>query len=187
MRIATSTLYEQQVNAINNQVVLQANLGNQLSTGRALNAPSDDPTHIAQDLNLSTTIGQENTTVTNVTDKTSELNTVDQALNSLTNVMQKARAIAVQGASDTLSLQQRQSLATQVDGLLTEAIGLANTQYGSQYVFAGTVTPTSAPVTATGSPTSAVSFNGNFQSQSQVFANGQSLPLSTSIQQAFNY
>lgn len=187
MRIATSTLYDQQVNAINNQVALQAQLGNQLSTGRALNAPSDDPTHIAQDLSLATTIGQENTTVTNVTDKTSELNTVDQALTSLTNVLQKARSIAVQGASDTLSLAQRQSLGTQVDGLLTEAIGLANTQYGSKYVFAGSVAPGSAPVTATGSPTRSVNFSGNFQSQSQVFANGQSLPLSTSIQQAFNY
>ena len=187
MRIATSTIYEQQTASIDNQVALQALQGNQLSTGKALTAPSDDPTHIAQDLALGTTLGQDKTTISNVTDKTAELNTVDQALSSLTNVIQKARSIAVQGASDVLSPAQRQSLGTQVDGLLTEAIGLANTQYGGKYVFAGTVAPSSPPVTSSGSPTSTVNFNGNFQVQTQAFANGQTLPLSTSIQAAFNF
>lgn len=187
MRIATSTLYDQQSTAIDNQVATQANLGQQLSTGKAVNMPSDDPTHIAQDLALGTAIGQENTTVTNVSDATAELNTVDSALSSLTSIMQKARSIAIQGASDALSPGQRQSLGTQVDGLLGEAIGLANTNYAGKYVFAGTVSPSSPPVTATGSPISAVSFAGNTQVVSQSYANGQQLPLSTTIQQAFNF
>ncbi|MDP9018490.1 MAG: flagellar hook-associated protein FlgL [Candidatus Eremiobacteraeota bacterium] len=187
MRIATSTIYDQQTTAIDNQVANQANLGNQLSTGKALNTPSDDPTHIAQDLTLHTAIAQGNTTVSNTSDSTAELNTVDQALSSLTNIIQQTRSIAVQGASDVLSPDQRKSLAKQVDGLLTEAVGLANTNYAGKYVFAGTVAPTSPPVTSTGSPTSGILFNGNFQVESQLYANGQSLPLSTSIQAAFNF
>ena len=187
MRIATSTLYDTQSNTIDNLVVRQQDLGNQLSTGKQLTMPSDDPTHIAQDLNLGTTIAQENTTVSNISDASAELNTVDSALNSLTNIVQKARSIAVQGASDTLSPTQKKSLATQVDGLLTEAIGLANTNYGGKFVFAGTVAPSSPPVAATGSPTSAVTFTGNLQAQTQVFANGQNLALSTTLQQAFNF
>ena len=187
MRIATSTLYDQQTTAIDNQVALQANLSQQISTGKAVSQPSDDPTHIAQDLALHTSIAQEDTTVRNVTDAANELATVDSSLAALTNIIQKARAIAVQGASDTLDATQRKSLGTQVDGLLSEAIGLANTNYAGKYVFAGTVSPSSPPVTTTGSPTSGVNFSGNFQVQGQVFANGQSLALSTSIQQAFNF
>ena len=173
--------------SIDNEVALQALQGNQLSTGRALNMPSDDPTHIAQDLALGTSIAQENATVTNVSGSTAELNTVDNALNSLTNIIQGARSIAVQGATDALSAAQRKALGAQVDGLLTEAIGIANTNYAGKYVFAGTATPNSPPVTATGSPTSAVAFTGNFQTQAQTFANGQTLPLSTSLQQGFNF
>lgn len=187
MRIATSTLYDQQTTAIDNQTSLQANLAQQISSGKSLTMPSDDPTHIAQDLALGTAIGQENATVSNISDATSELNTVDSALSSLTSIVQKARAIAVQGASDTVSPTQRKALATQVDGLLTEAIGLANTSYNGKYVFAGTIAPTAPPVSPTGSPTSGVGFAGNFQVQSQTFANGQTLPLSTSLQAGFNF
>ncbi|HEV7180566.1 MAG TPA: flagellin hook IN motif-containing protein, partial [Candidatus Baltobacteraceae bacterium] len=187
MRIATSTLYDQQTTAIDNQTSLQANLAQQISSGKALTAPSDDPTHIAQDLFLGTAIGQENATVSNVTDATSELNTVDSALSSLTAIVQKARSIAVQGASDTVSTDQRKALATQVDGLLSEAIGLANTNYNGKYVFAGTTAPSSPPITPTGSPVSAINFTGNFQVQSQTFANGQTMPLSTSLQAGFNF
>jgi len=187
MRIATSTLYDTQSNTIDNLVARQQELGNQLSTGKSLTMPSDDPTHIAQDLSLGTAIAQENTSVSNISDASAELNTVDGALNSVTNIVQKARSIAVQGASDTLSAAQKHSLAEQVDGLLSEAIGLANTNYGGKYVFAGTVAPNSPPVAATGSPASAITFNGTFQTQTQHFANGQSLALSTTIQQAFNF
>jgi flagellar hook-associated protein 3 FlgL len=187
MRIATSTIYDQQTAAIDNKVAQQANFGNQLSTGKAVTMPSDDPTHIAQDLGLGTSIAQENTSITNISNATAELNTVDSSMASLTNILQSARQIAVQAASDTLTPIQRQSLGKQVDGLLTESIGLANTNYAGKYVFAGTVSPSVAPVSGTGVPTSAVNFTGNLQSQSQQFANGQSLQLSATMQQAFNF
>jgi flagellar hook-associated protein 3 FlgL len=187
MRIATTTLYDQQTSAIENLASQQATQGNQLSTGISLNQPSDDPTHIAQDLELRTQVALGNDSVQNISSDSAELNTVDGALSSLTNVMQSARSLAVQGASDTLTAQQRQALADQVNGLLDEAIGLANTQYGGKYVFAGTATPATPPVSAIGSPTASVTFNGNLENQTQTFSNGQSLQTSVTLRQAFNY
>jgi flagellar hook-associated protein 3 FlgL len=187
MRIATSTLYDQQTTAIENLVTQQATFGNELSTGKQLNVPSDDPTHIAQDLALRTQIAMGNNSVQNITNTSAELNTVDGSLASLVNVMQSARSIAVQGASDTLTTSQRQAMADQVNQLLDEAVGLANTQYGGKYVFAGTSTPQSPPVTTIGSPTSTVTFSGNLANQTQDFSNGQSLQTSVTMSQAFNY
>ncbi|MHB8356943.1 MAG: flagellin N-terminal helical domain-containing protein, partial [Vulcanimicrobiaceae bacterium] len=187
MRIATSSLYDQQIAAIDNLVAQQAQYGNMLSTGKQLNQPSDNPTQIAQDLGLHTAISEENQTSTNIQNATAEMTTVDGSLSSLTNILQSARSLAVQGATDALSPAQQRSLASQVDGLLQEAIGLANTQYGGTYVFAGTAAPSSPPVSGNGQPVSSVTFTGNFEAQQQRFTNGQSTKTSVTLQQAFNY
>jgi flagellar hook-associated protein 3 FlgL len=187
VRIATSTIFDSQTQAIDNLTFQQNQLGTEISSGKSLNEPSDDPTQIAQDLTLHTTIATENTTSTNLTSAVDELTSTDSALSNLTNVLQSARELAVQGASEALTASQRQSIAGQVDQLLTQAIGVANTNYAGQYIFAGTSTLPSAPVIAKGSPTSSVTFTGNFQTQSQVFQNGQSFTLSTTLQEAFNY
>lgn len=187
MRIATATIFDNQTAAMDNLTVQQQQLGLDLSTGKSLNEPSDDPTQIGQDLTIRSTIASETTTGTNLASATDQLTATDGSLSTLTNILQSARQLAIEGATDTLSTSQRQAIGSQVDQLLNEAIGIANTSYGGRYIFAGTSTLTSAPVQAQGSPTSSVAFTGNFQSQGQVFLNGQEFSLSTSLQEAFNY
>src|ERR1700760_3639401 len=102
MRIATSTLYNEQSSSIDNLYSTYQTQGQQLSTGKSLNAPSDDPTVIAQDL----TVRADNVVQTqigkNYTDLTNQLTSVDGSLSSLTNILQSARNLAVEGASDTV-------------------------------------------------------------------------------------
>lgn len=187
MRIATSTVYDNQINSIDNLVFQQQQLGNDLSTGKTLNQPSDDPTQIGEDLSLRATISSQNTLGVNMENASSELTAVDGALSNLTNIIQSVRQLAIEGASDTLSQQQRQAIGAQIDQLLNETISIANTQYNGKYVFAGTSSSTAAPVQAQGVPVSSVTFTGNFQSQSQIVLNGQTLQLSTSLRDAFNF
>lgn len=186
MRISTSTIYESQTASIDNLVAQQQAYGATLSSGKQLNAPSDDTAEIAQDLSIRTTLAQQNQTSANLRDINAELTTVDGSLSTLTDVMQKARAIAVAGASDAINPSQTATMADQVDGLLQEAIGIANTQYAGKYVFGGTAVPSGPVVIANGQPVSAVSFNGNLSAQVQQFANGQSATTSITVQQAFN-
>lgn len=187
MRIATSTIYEQQATAMDNQAALQLQLGNEISSGKAVTAPSDDPTHIGQDLLVRTLIDQQNTASSNITAVTSQLTTTDSALSTLTSVLQTARQIAVQGANDTLSASDRAALASQVDGLFSQAVGVANTNYAGTYLFAGTAELAQPPVTSTGAPSNQVTFAGNLQSVNQVFADNQQVKVSTTLQEAFNY
>ena len=186
MRIASSTIYTEQVNSIDTQSALYQTLGQQLSSGKSLNNPSDNPTGIAHDLNVRAAIGQENTASTAATSASNVLTTVDGALAGLTSVLQTARQLTVQGATDTLPASQRADLASQVDGLLQEAIGFANTNVNGVYVFAGTKFPNAPPVTSNGVPVSAVTANANTEGSGEVFINGQKVALSTNLQQAFN-
>ncbi|MBV8333812.1 MAG: flagellar hook-associated protein FlgL [Candidatus Eremiobacteraeota bacterium] len=187
MRISTDSVYQQQVASIDELNAQQALYAQQISSGKAVSLPGDDPQQIAQDLNAHTDIGVQTQVGQNLTNTSSQLTTVDSALASLTNVLQSARSLAIEGASDTNTPSQLQEIATQVYQLLQQSVGIGNTQYGGAYVFAGTATPSSAPVVLTGSPATAVTFTGNDVAQTQKLPNGQSLTTSVTLQQAFNY
>jgi flagellar hook-associated protein 3 FlgL len=187
MRIATSTIYAQQTAAIDDQQALYAQIGQQLSSGKQLAAPSDDPARIAQDLMLHTTIDQQNQQSTDVQSAISELTSTDSALNSLTSVLQSARTLAVQGSTNSLTQQQRDALGNQIDQLLQQSIAIGNTSYAGRYIFAGTTKTANPPVQQQGSPVSGIQFLGNQQVQGQLLYNGQQFALSTTFQAAFNY
>jgi flagellar hook-associated protein 3 FlgL len=186
MRIATSTVYANQTAAIDSLFAEQEKYGQQLSTGKVLNNPQDDPTQIAQDLAVKTDNAVQSQLETNLTNSSNQLTSVDGALGSLTSVVQSARQLAIEGASDTNTPAQLKEIAIQVGQLLQESIGLANTQYAGSYVFGGTAQTGQPPVIANSSA-SVVNFTGNAVQQTQKLPNGQTVATSVTLQQAFNY
>jgi flagellar hook-associated protein 3 FlgL len=187
MRIATSTIYSQQTSAIDTLVAQEETYAEQLSSGYKVNIPSDDPTQIAQDLSVRSDITVQTQIGTNATNTSNELTSVDGTLSSLNNILQSAYSLTVDAANGTNSSENLQSMATQVQQLLQEAVGLANTPYAGSYIFAGTAQPNQPPVTLdTGNP-AIVDFTGNQVAQTQELPNGQSIPTSVTLQQAFNY
>ncbi len=139
MRIATSTIYNNQTASIDNLSAQYQSIGQDLSTGKSLNVPSDDPAQISQDLTLTNTINQENGDASNAVAAQNELTFTDSTLSSLTSLLQTARSLAVEGATDIIpNGAQRPLIGKQISGLLNQALGLANQKYGNTYIFAGT-------------------------------------------------
>jgi flagellar hook-associated protein 3 len=180
-------MYSQQAIAMDNLEAQYQNQGIQLSTGKSLNAPSDDPTQIGEDLNVRTSIQVENQQTVNIQAATAELTSTDSALANLTSILQSARQLATAGANDLLSTSERQNMGAQVDQYLQQSIAIANTQYNGNFVFAGSVQSAAAPVTTSGTPVSSVAFSGNEQPPAPMLFNGQSFALSPTLQQAFNF
>ena len=187
MRIATSTLYGEQSASIDNLYATYQNQGQQLSTGKSLNVPSDDPTVIAQDLGVRADNSVQTQLGKNYTGLANQLTTVDGALSNLTSALQSARNLVVEGASDTVNASQRADLGTQMNQILQEVIGFANTQYNGTYVFGGTSVPSSVPlVQGQGSPITSVTTQGNVVQQTQEAPNGTNIGTGVTLQQAFN-
>jgi flagellar hook-associated protein 3 FlgL len=187
MRIATSTLYGEQSSTIDNLTATMAQQGQELSSGKSVNVPSDDPQQIAQDMSVRNDNAVTTQVGKNLTDLSNQLTTVDGALSSLTSILQSARGLAIQAASTTVNAAQLQDMATQVGQMFQEAVGLANTQYAGKYVFAGTAVPNgNALVTSVGIPPSGISSQGNQVQQVQDLPNGQTVPTGVTLQQAFN-
>jgi flagellar hook-associated protein 3 FlgL len=186
MRIATSTIYDNQTASIDNLETEYQTLGSQLSSGISFTAPSDDPTIVGEDLSLRTTLANETQQTADITSATNQLTSTDSALASLTSLLQSARTLAVQASSTTTTPAQLADIGTQVSQLLQQAIGIANTQENGVYIFAGSANPTVPPVSAVGNPITGVTINGNTASQGQLLDNGQQVTTSTTLQQAFN-
>jgi flagellar hook-associated protein 3 FlgL len=186
MRIATSTIYDNQIQSIDNLSAQYQSIGQDLSTGKSLNVPSDDPSQISQDLTLTTQIASENGDASNATAAQNELTFTDSTLSSLTTLLQTARSLAVSGATDIIpNGTQRPLIGQQVAGLLNQALALANQQYGGTYIFAGSGSGSTAPITPLGSPPNAVAFGGNNDTRTEVI-NGQTVAVGTTMQDAFN-
>jgi flagellar hook-associated protein 3 FlgL len=115
----------------------------QISSGKHLNRPSDDPAHVAQDLSLRAAQSNITQFQSNIATARAFIGTADNALSQVSTLLRQARQLAVQGATDTLDPTARQGLADQATSILQQVASLGNTQIGDRYVFAGR--RTSAP------------------------------------------
>ena len=117
----------------------------QLTTGRILNRPSDDPTGATSAMRLRTSIAAQKQYARNANDATAWLNQIDATFSSMTNQVRRARDVALQGANEgAMGPQAREALATEVDQLREGLITTANATYLGRPVFGGVTGGTAA-------------------------------------------
>jgi len=115
-------------------------LQEQLSTGKRLLRPSDDPVDVANDLQLRTKIKQLNQFTENMNDGASFMQISDTAMMSIDDILQRLRELALQASSDTMSAKERLFIAREVEQLTRQFVALTNTMHKGDYIFAGTQT-----------------------------------------------
>lgn len=115
-----------------------AKLQEQLSSGKRLTRPSDDPIDATNDLELRSDLNSMTQYKRNADDGMSYLAVVDTTLITMNNAFQAVRERAIQGANDTLSQTERGYIAEEVSqSVLLEMLTIANTTYKGDYVFSG--------------------------------------------------
>lgn len=138
MRIATSTYFDNTLSAIENQRADLNTLNNELSTGKQVNQPSDDPVAFTNAQRL----GSQVTALTQYNSDNAQLGADlglgSQTLNEILSVVNNVVSIAEQAANGTTNTQNRAALVEQVTSLQSQLVSLANTQNGNGvYLFAG--------------------------------------------------
>jgi flagellar hook-associated protein 3 FlgL len=117
----------------------------QLSTGKKINRPSDSPTDTTSAMRLRASLKATEQYGRNASDGLGRLALVDQTLFSVTDLVGRAREIALQGANTGGSDQNaRDALATEVDQIRDELLNQSNTQYLTRPVFGGVTAGTAA-------------------------------------------
>ncbi len=138
MRISTSQLNRMGVNAMLEQQAQASRTQLQLSTGKRILSPSDDPAGAARILELKQAISAQGQYQDNATTLEARLNREEGALIGVGNLLQRVRELAIQGNNDTQNDTTRTAIATEVRQRLDELLALANTRdVNGEYLFAG--------------------------------------------------
>jgi len=132
----------------------------QIASGQIVNVPSDNPAAAAVLIQNAAQTAQVDQFQRSIGSIQGEIQNADSALNSVTAALQQAISVGVEGANGTVNSADRTALATQVQGIQSQLLSLANLTYQGNYVFAGTATQTTPYVLDANSP-SGVTYQGN--------------------------
>jgi flagellar hook-associated protein 3 FlgL len=143
IRVSTNNLYLQGINGINADQSAVLNSIGELSSGKQINSPADNPVGAAQASLLQSDLAQLGQYSTNQDHATQMLNNASSTMTQFINVMQSARTTLVQAGNGSMSDSDRSALAAQLQQSLNQLVGLANTtDTQGGYLFGGSVTAT---------------------------------------------
>jgi len=156
----------------------------QLSTGQAVNQLSDNPAAAADVVFTHIESSQDDQYLQNISDLTSQLQTADSTLSSVTTAVNQAISLGVEGANGNLTASDQQAIASQVTGVLNQVLSLANQTYNGVYLFAGT-NSTTQPFVLDSTQPDGVLYNGNDAVNSIDISNGNSIAINVPGSQLF--
>lgn len=109
----------------------------QVSSGKRVNVASDAPDELDGILQLRTDEIRNSQIEANLALAKTDADTADGALNSATQLMDRARVLGAQGANFTLDATKRQSLADEVESLQEQMLAVSQTTVQGRYIFSG--------------------------------------------------
>lgn len=109
----------------------------QVSTGRRVNRPGDDPLAALRIANYQTQERQVDQFDRNLTRGDAFLQQADSVLNESLDTLNRIRELTIQSISATLTQSDANDIAAEVTSLREHLITLANTRVGDHYIFAG--------------------------------------------------
>jgi flagellar hook-associated protein 3 FlgL len=176
MRVSTSMMYTLGADAMGRQESDLLHSQQQISSGRRILTPADDPVGAAQAVTVTQAKDRNDQYATNIDTAKSALSLNDTVLSEISDLLTSVRTSAVQGGSSALNDSDRASLASSISSQLQTLLGYANSKdsYG-RYMFAGFQTA-SQPFVDNGS--GSIVYNGDQGVKLLQVAPGRSLPVS---------
>ncbi len=138
MRISTYMMTQNSLNSMLEQQTSLSQVQLQISTGRRIVAPSDDPYGSSRSLNLNEAISINEKYSVNGDFADIRLSTTESAMDGLTVALQRVREQMIYGSNDALNAESRKAIREEVVQLLDQILDLANTTDSSgEYLFSG--------------------------------------------------
>ncbi len=138
MRVSTAYFTQRGLNSMLEQQGRLTEIQEQISSGKRLLRPSDDPTGAAHILRLEQALSVTNQYQRNADNALNRLTLEESTLDSVQDSLLRVRELAIQGSNATLNNTDRLALAQEVRERLNELVSLANTKDANQeYLFSG--------------------------------------------------
>ncbi|WP_049762278.1 flagellar hook-associated protein FlgL [Lachnoclostridium phytofermentans] len=144
MRITNKMMTNNVLYNINNNKNSLSKTEQQYSTGKKIQRPSEDPIVAVRALKLRTNLTELNQYYEkNIPDALAWMDLTESSLSNINEILTKIHTYCVNGANDTLTEEDRNSLAVNLNQLKDQIYQEGNTNYAGRYVFSGYKTDSS--------------------------------------------
>ena len=138
MRVSTLQTFHTGLNNILDNQTAVNKTQQQVSTGRRVLTPADDPVAATKILQLQQDLAQREQYGSNMTAAENRLKLEEATLSSITEQMTRLQELTVQAGGGSLTITDRQAIAAEVDEIQGALVDLFNTRDPSgEYIFAG--------------------------------------------------
>ena len=154
MKISTQLLFDRASTQMSSVQSKLTQTQAQLAQGKQIINASDAPNQAATIQRLKSILNKQDSYQSSLNTIKARLQGEDTTLQSVNDLLVRAKEVAVQGANDTLSPADRKALGTEMQALRDQLLSLANTKDSNgNYLFSGSRVKQPAFVeTANGSP-----------------------------------
>lgn len=137
-RMTQKMMSQQALTGMQTSLDRLAKVQEQLTTGRLINRPSDDPTGATSAMRFRAAVAEQKQYARNANDAVAWLNQIDATLSSMTGQVRRARELALRGANEgSMGPEAREALAIEIDQIREGLIQTANATYLERPVFGG--------------------------------------------------
>ncbi|TVQ12128.1 MAG: hypothetical protein EA364_09080 [Balneolaceae bacterium] len=140
MRITQNIIFDRLFNNINKNRSALAKLQDNAGTGLEVRKPSDGPARFASARQVTEVIERSEQYQLNVSAGLRDNRMAQNAVQNMTDQLIDFKRIAIQGATATLSENDRKALADEIAGIRENLVAEANTRSGNRHLFGGTNT-----------------------------------------------
>ncbi|MDP1558077.1 MAG: flagellar hook-associated protein FlgL [Nitrosomonas sp.] len=138
MRVSTNTIQDKGINSILQQQERLLKIQQQVSTGKRIQSPADDPTAAARAIDLNQAAALNKQFSENRNNATANLGLVESVLEGVTKLIQNVQTAAVNVGNATFTDSDRNSVALELRGRFEELMAYANsTDATGQFLFSG--------------------------------------------------
>ncbi|QHQ60668.1 flagellar hook-associated protein 3 [Anaerocolumna sedimenticola] len=144
MRVTNQMITNNMMSSINKNKNGLAVLDQQYSSGKKIQRPSEDPIVAVRALKLRTNLTELNQYYEkNIPDAKSWMDVTEGALDNINDILTLINTACVQGSSDPLSVDDRESIIKNLEQYKQQIYQEGNSNYAGRYVFTGYKTDTS--------------------------------------------
>jgi flagellar hook-associated protein 3 FlgL len=141
-RVTNSQLHRSLLRNINSGAARVAESQAALASGRSISKPSDNPLGTSRAMAMLTTQDSFTQYESNLGHAKSWVEGSETALSQVNELIQRARTLALQAASDGSGPGERAKIAQELTGIIDGIKTQGNTKLGEEFIFAGTASQT---------------------------------------------
>lgn len=138
MRITNSMITMHSKTNINGTKILTDKYNEQMTSQKKIGKPSDDPVVAIRSLRLRDSLHEvEQYTDKNIPDAESWLKVTETSLTNMTNVLKDVYSLCVNGATGTLTTDDRNTILSNLEAYVHQLYSEGNTEYAGRTIFTG--------------------------------------------------